>query len=610
MHPSPRSSIEDVQAFDGPKQERIMVIQQTAHSELEGPRNEPSNSEPPMRVQSSTPIDPAIRNEESSTVTISRNPGSEEVSTHLDRLVSPSASAFDHSDSNDSDRGQDFESQHESQQGSLHAKFPNEKPHDCRAQERLPLDKQAKAQTANGSFNDSPSGSATEVNPNLELTTIQRGDEDDLLPDTQVNSQSVNGYDNGETRHSIPLKTLITNHFRSSKLFGLDSVLSPQKEASCEPVRGSGHAQPLYFTDANLADTQISHASELFSRSMNGKLAMRDEDLADTQIGTLLGPDSRAPDHTTMMKDKDLVTRQSYTPLSCSQYPARRLSISASTDDDSPDSQAASIAPTSFRREPTAASTASVNSDFLDPSAKVDKGPLNKLSCRERKRIAVSYNRPPCLTKAMTQWVTKTHRLLDPFREDDDCWFHPLPPSARITISGILRPCGKLQKRFTWQDHRGKHSLVLNYGIVSKIINYRMTKQQKDGFINKQWHLSHLCGNWTCLNATHTTVEPGAVNISRNNCFSHRSGCSHDPKCMKDKKVSLAPDGKPIDHNASMRGEATQKAIDHWDDWSMQSFDDGEVSVSIDDQDETEFVLLSEDEDEEDESREVVEGAP
>lgn len=69
-----------------------------------------------------------------------------------------------------------------------------------------------------------------------------------------------------------------------------------------------------------------------------------------------------------------------------------------------------------------------------------------KLSCRERKRIIVPMNRPPNVTKAMKAWIAKTHYLLDPFREDDKCWFHPSPPSARVTASGALRPCGKIQK--------------------------------------------------------------------------------------------------------------------------------------------------------------------
>ena len=110
-----------------------------------------------------------------------------------------------------------------------------------------------------------------------------------------------------------------------------------------------------------------------------------------------------------------------------------------------------------------------------------------------------------------------------------------------------------------------------------------MTKQQKDGFINKQWHLSHLCGNWTCLNPAHTTVEPGNINISRNNCFSHRSGCLHNPPCMKDKKVPLGADGKLVDHTASMASNFVPIDADDWDDWSAQGFDDGDDSIMIDD---------------------------
>jgi hypothetical protein len=106
-----------------------------------------------------------------------------------------------------------------------------------------------------------------------------------------------------------------------------------------------------------------------------------------------------------------------------------------------------------------------------------------------------------------------------------------------------------------------------------------MNKQQKDGFINKQWHLSHLCGNWTCLNPGHTTVEPGSINIKRNNCFSHRSGCPHDPECKKEKKVPLGPDGKLIDHNASIANDAKARAVAAWDEWSIQSFNDGEESM-------------------------------
>lgn len=210
------------------------------------------------------------------------------------------------------------------------------------------------------------------------------------------------------------------------------------------------------------------------------------------------------------------------------------------------------------------------------------KQPLNKISCRERKRIIVSPGRPPNVTKAMTAWVKKTNWLLDPFREDDDCWFHPSPRPPRIGPGSIHRPVGKLQKVFMWQDRGGKHTIVLNFGIAVKLINYQMTKQQQDGFINKQWHLSHLCGNWTCLNPAHTTVEPGYVNISRNNCFSHRSGCLHTPKCLKDKKVALGADNLLVNHNNPSISVMDLSAADESSDWSPQEFQEEEDKMMMD----------------------------
>jgi hypothetical protein len=199
---------------------------------------------------------------------------------------------------------------------------------------------------------------------------------------------------------------------------------------------------------------------------------------------------------------------------------------------------------------------------------------LPKISVKERKRIAIPSSRPPKLTKAMQQWISNTNSLLDPFREDDDCWLHPSPPPARVATNGTQRPVGKLQKSFTWQDRKGKHTIVLNYGIVSKLIYRKLTKRQKDGLINRCWHLSHLCGNWTCLNPAHTTVELGSVNISRNNCFSHRSGCHHKPPCMKEKKVYLGADGKLFDLNSSTQVVSTSGKINQ-DDWAV-TFDDGD----------------------------------
>ena len=114
----------------------------------------------------------------------------------------------------------------------------------------------------------------------------------------------------------------------------------------------------------------------------------------------------------------------------------------------------------------------------LGPVSASDKiFPHNKLTCRERKHIIVSSTRRPHhIKKAMQLWLELTNRLLDPFREDNECWFHPIPPPPRLTSIGTLRPCGNIRKTSQWQDRHGKHSLVLNFGMVSKILFHAMTK--------------------------------------------------------------------------------------------------------------------------------------
>lgn len=142
----------------------------------------------------------------------------------------------------------------------------------------------------------------------------------------------------------------------------------------------------------------------------------------------------------------------------------------------------------------------------------------------------------------MDDWVAEVYDLLDPFREDDDCWLHPQAQKS-VLYQGVERGRGNISKSFTWADAQGSPSLRVNFGIVAKLVARTITQRQKDGFITQIWHPSHLCGNWTCLNPKHTTVEKGSMNIARNNCFSHRAGCLHNPACMKDRKLPLGPDG-------------------------------------------------------------------
>jgi hypothetical protein len=67
---------------------------------------------------------------------------------------------------------------------------------------------------------------------------------------------------------------------------------------------------------------------------------------------------------------------------------------------------------------------------------------------------------------------------------------------------------------------------------------------------------------------------------------------------MKDKKVPLGPDGKLIDQNASITKGVKARAVDAWDEWSVQSFDDGEESMFMDDAEDSDSMAAYADGDE------------
>lgn len=70
--------------------------------------------------------------------------------------------------------------------------------------------------------------------------------------------------------------------------------------------------------------------------------------------------------------------------------------------------------------------------------------------------------------------------------------------------------------------------------------------------------------------------------MSRNNCFSHRSGCFHDPKRMKEKKANLDANGIPIFQVPEIAQVAYASAVGQGrEDWSMQNSDEGDDDHSL-----------------------------
>ena len=155
------------------------------------------------------------------------------------------------------------------------------------------------------------------------------------------------------------------------------------------------------------------------------------------------------------------------------------------------------------------------------------------VSVSDRKRHFM-YTPGDVMKGKMKKYIHDVYRLFDGMHSDD-CWLHPSPPPAYRNG----HPVGKIQRTFVWKDSEGKYKLSVNFGIVALIVKRQITKKQMEEYVNNSWHLSHLCGNWTCCNWRHMTVESGRINNSRNQCFPRVGYCSHEPPCMKHRKRQL-----------------------------------------------------------------------
>lgn len=130
-------------------------------------------------------------------------------------------------------------------------------------------------------------------------------------------------------------------------------------------------------------------------------------------------------------------------------------------------------------------------------------------------------------------WIEDVFALLPPDRTNDECWLHPSPKPGWVNR-------GITSRSFAVRVFQRAHSHTLCFGVVALQLQNKPSGWQRQGYIEQGCHLSHLCGNWTCCNPGHLTVEPGRLNLSRNRCFPHvRSPCDHTPICLKDKKRRL-----------------------------------------------------------------------
>ncbi|RDI89454.1 hypothetical protein Vi05172_g776 [Venturia inaequalis] len=77
------------------------------------------------------------------------------------------------------------------------------------------------------------------------------------------------------------------------------------------------------------------------------------------------------------------------------------------------------------------------------------------------------------------------------------------------------------------------NSWGMNFGIARLLELGKLSNEEKRGIIDEGWELSHLCGNWRCMNQDHFAVEPKTINLQRMSCFKRwYDACLHSPPCM------------------------------------------------------------------------------
>ncbi|KAF2090101.1 hypothetical protein K490DRAFT_62978 [Saccharata proteae CBS 121410] len=127
--------------------------------------------------------------------------------------------------------------------------------------------------------------------------------------------------------------------------------------------------------------------------------------------------------------------------------------------------------------------------------------------------------------------VNKFLDLLGPQVEEDECWLHPdpskYPKNQSVSVSAYLK------------DLRGSGQKIINVhiGTLIMLLDDNMTTEQKTGYINDKWELSHLCGNWLCCNTRHHVQESHKINVGRKPCHARRQVCFHEPKCILGRQV-------------------------------------------------------------------------
>ncbi|KAG9235571.1 hypothetical protein BJ875DRAFT_267811 [Amylocarpus encephaloides] len=182
-----------------------------------------------------------------------------------------------------------------------------------------------------------------------------------------------------------------------------------------------------------------------------------------------------------------------------------------------------------------------LRSHLSSPSASPQSPRAGNFLPSDIKEIIIPATRSPKLTMDLNIWVCQIKNLLDPYRADSDCWLHPNPPPCRLNLfakSGIKRydSISKLFKIADPNNPQDNYLIQIPFSIAHHITNNSLTPEQREGYSKHNWDASNICGNWTCLNPAHITVESATAKEGRAACFEFLLVCRHLPACLKANK--------------------------------------------------------------------------
>ncbi|KAF1983872.1 hypothetical protein K402DRAFT_456338 [Aulographum hederae CBS 113979] len=328
------------------------------------------------------------------------------------------------------------------------------------------------------------------------------------------------------------------SRWQSIFLQGQNISMLRKMKASATSISGAQHMEkdeqgmPSSSSGASILNKTVNGGQMSASSSMGAYRGFRPSILSpylrQLQERTARAQSPQIPEMNTAV-DQELAERESSVETTASEGRWRFLEESAARLSTPVPETNATVNQEPAERE---SSTEPTDDRGRRKRSKTKETPEQKKTRLEDVKRYILYQTPPNSKQNMQNFVDRiTGRLLPPNNDPADCHFY----SGAKEISEIGH--ARISSRVGFKYQGRKRGLTLQFGTMALLLQDRLTDELKEAYINNG-HLSHLCGNWSCCNLNHLTIEPGPVNFSRNKCFpKHGELCVHQPPCMRDKKL-------------------------------------------------------------------------